>query len=291
MKKVDFIGVGASRSGSSWLSSCLSEHPEIGFSTEKEVHFFDDDYSFNKGVEYYHNFFKRHSPEKKWGEFTPGYFTNHSTAKRIFSYNPKAKILVVLRNPIFRAYSEYMYNFAREFETEPTFEKALKGQLKERYMSRGKYYSHLLPFYEIFPQDHILVIDYEDIKTDPEKVILQTFNFLEVDTKFKPSQLRTVVNSSNDGKRINYIPFLNTIISKLLSRHSIASSKTGRLVKKTGFPKMLRAIYKMNTNNLVNVASKNTLSSTDKVYFELKEFYEKDTAKLEILIKRNFNWF
>ena len=97
-----FIGIGAQRAGTSWLHSCLCEHPEI-YMPRKEMHFFDNKYE--KGVEWYCNEFSNCGEQQKSGEITPDYMSNYQALERIAQLSKKIKLIVILREPIERAYS------------------------------------------------------------------------------------------------------------------------------------------------------------------------------------------
>lgn len=291
MRKIDFIGVGASRSGSSWLSSCLAEHPEICFSTEKETHFFDDLHSYQKGPDYYESFFKCHSNNQIKGEFTPGYFTNHEVAERIYNHNPNVKIIVILRNPVERAYSEYLYNVARELEKEKTFASALAGRLSKRYINRGLYSKHLKQFYEIFPAEQILILDYADVSVRPAELLKEVYNFLGVNSEFISSKTKSVINTSNQGNRINHIPWLNTVIRAIFNLDKTSKNKTLKVFfKKTRIGELLRYMYKKNTNNNYKTDKPSQKKMDTKDAEMLKSLYRHESKKIKDLTGVTFYW-
>ena len=100
LREPDFIGIGASKAASSWIFSCLKEHPEICVSSKKEINFFNKPYNYNKGIEHYKSFFK-HCPKKSIkGEFTPNYINSTQVPQLIHKHFPNVKIIACLRNPI-----------------------------------------------------------------------------------------------------------------------------------------------------------------------------------------------
>ena len=96
------------KSASSWINNCLWEHPEITPALTKELHFFDDDSNYKKGVEYYLTFFNP-AEGTITGEITPSYLYDTKVPSRIYSNFPNVKLVVCLRNPADRAWSEYRY--------------------------------------------------------------------------------------------------------------------------------------------------------------------------------------
>ena len=98
MRKLDFIVIGAQKSGTTSLHEYLSRHPEIGVGTKKELHYFDKDKYFKKGINYsdYHEFFDFKEGKKVYGETTPSYIYKEKFIDRIKEYNPDIKLIVLL---------------------------------------------------------------------------------------------------------------------------------------------------------------------------------------------------
>ena len=116
---VDFIGIGAERSGTTWVSNCLNDHPEICFSKQKEIFFFNkldrhflklENLRYKRGINWYKGFFNHCAPGAIKGEFTPTYLFCPYAPRRIKSYFPNVKIVVCLRDPVERAFSQYLHN-------------------------------------------------------------------------------------------------------------------------------------------------------------------------------------
>src|SRR3989344_5640213 len=101
--KVDFIGVGAPKCGTTWIAECLAEHPDVCFSWNKEPHFFNRDREYEKSLDYYRTYFKNCENKKLRGEYTVNYLYFDSAADRIKKHFPGTKIIIALRNPIERA--------------------------------------------------------------------------------------------------------------------------------------------------------------------------------------------
>src|SRR5579872_7315495 len=107
----------------------MSYHPKIQFSKIKELHFFDID--FNKGIEWYRSNFPdeiiKHDKGLITGEATPYYIFHPLVPKRIFEFAPKIKLIILLRNPVDRAYSHYHHEVNLSVE-KLSFEEALKAE-------------------------------------------------------------------------------------------------------------------------------------------------------------------
>ena len=181
--KIDFIGIGAHRSATTWIAEWLRRHPDVCFARRKEVAFFNED-AYRKGIGYYESFF---NGEGLKGEFTPTYLYSKVVAKRINWFYPDVKLIVCLRNPVYRAYSHYNYDKALGLIPQVPFEEVV-----ERYIPSGMYSKHLKVYYDLFPKENIFVMKYENIEKDPQKFMDEIYSFLGLNS-IKVS-----------GERINY---------------------------------------------------------------------------------------
>jgi hypothetical protein len=159
-----------------------------------EPKFFLVDELWQRGVDYY---------STKWFDLLPGgrvlgekstnYLESPEVAERMCRVLPRAKLIFLLRNPVDRAYSNYLWSRQNGLETE-TFERALAlEEQRERdlapnlryarphaYFSRGLYAQHLVRFYDRFPREQILVLRHEDLATCPERIAAALHRFLGV---------------------------------------------------------------------------------------------------------------
>ncbi|HEX2238779.1 MAG TPA: sulfotransferase [Gammaproteobacteria bacterium] len=195
----NFLIVGASRCGTTWMAKNLRLHQEIFMPSIKELHFFDKD--FGKGWEYYASFFPK---EKCWhckaiGEATPAYLYRPEVPKLIRSGIPDVKIIVSLRNPIDRAYSHYWNLVAAAPEghinRKLTFEEKL--EFTPRLIDEGFYDERLSNYYQFFPKENILVVLFEEIIEDPVRYFREICKFLGIDTKFMPPLGSVRINSAS----------------------------------------------------------------------------------------------
>jgi hypothetical protein len=188
--KIDFIGIGAQRCATTWISQCLKEHPQVCFSSKKEVDFFTRE---EQDLKYYKSFFD-HCPNKKVkGEFSPQYMhpeyaPPERTARRIKEIFPDVKLIACLRNPIERAYSQYFLEKELQRETAPTFEEAISKNI-HKYIEAGFYYTLLKPYLDLFPRKNILILIHEDIEKNPLDFIQNIYNFIEINPSFIPPSL------------------------------------------------------------------------------------------------------
>lgn len=204
----DFLIVGAQRGGTTSLYRSIAAHPAVTPPLfHKGVHYFDVDYG--RGPSWYQGHFpvrtlaRRRvsavSPRPITGE-SSGYYMHHPLAPhRIAADLPDVKLLVMLRDPLERAYSAYRHEYARGFESEP-FERALEleperlaGEVERMrgdpsyvsfshrhhsYLDRGRYAEQLSTLVELFGWRRILVLDSEDFFVEPERTYGRVLDFL-----------------------------------------------------------------------------------------------------------------
>lgn len=186
------------KSGTTALRIYLAQHPDI-YMVGKEIHFFDDEENYRKGIGWYEKFFDDWKGERAIGEKTPEYLYDEKVPERIHKVLPNVKLIFVLRNPVDRAYSHYWHNVRSGQET-LSFEKALEKE-EERikdpklkkvysYKDRGKYILQVKRYAKYFPKSNMLFLLAEDLKDDRKETLKKTLNFLNVDSDFEFKDLR-----------------------------------------------------------------------------------------------------
>jgi hypothetical protein len=142
----NFLCLGAPKAGTTSLFEILKQHPEIGLSSFKETHFFDTDINWNKGKKWYSDsYFSTLKTIKRIGEFTPSYLSKEICAQRIKdTLGDKVKFVVILRNPIDRAFSHYLHTSRDEYE-KLSFEEALQLEpiRLKKFLEEEDYLSYL----------------------------------------------------------------------------------------------------------------------------------------------------
>lgn len=210
MRKLpDFVIIGAQRCGTTSLYSYLAQHPFVASVYRKEVHFFDLNY--HKGLFWYRAHFptvltaylfqRKHGRPLVSGEATPYYLFHPHAARRLRQHLPDAKLIVLLRNPVDRAFSHYRHEIRLGVETLPfegaikreadrIEEEILKMQKDEHYYSfhhhhyaylrRGIYVEQLRAWMEFFPRERFLILKSEDLFSNPSAVIRQVLRYLDL---------------------------------------------------------------------------------------------------------------
>lgn len=175
MKKPDFIFVGASKSGSSWLHNYFARHPDIFVPTAKDIYFFKDYY--DKGTDWYEAFFNPAPSGQVAGEICHDYLHNPEAIARIAADYPDVKLICSLRQPVDRAISTYLYA-ARHGLVGPDLKTHVETH--RGMFSEGCYADDLDHVYAHFPREQVLVFLYDDLLADPQALARRITEFLGV---------------------------------------------------------------------------------------------------------------
>lgn len=181
MTFVDFMIVGAAKCGTTTLSEILSNHPDVCFSRMKEPHFFSKSPDWKANLDEYKNLYSP-KPSQICGEGSTTYTCypefNKDTWQALYDFNPKLKLIYVMRDPVDRIVSQYMHNYLRGLTSEP-FEKAVLNN--SVYINRTRYYIQIKPYFELFNKEQILLLTLEEFIADRQKTLKKTADFLEID--------------------------------------------------------------------------------------------------------------
>jgi hypothetical protein len=198
----DFVIIGAMRAGSTTLARTIGMHPMVHMPAKKELHFFD--WNWDRGIEWYRAHFRDAKSGELTGEATPIYVVYREAMERMAATIPHARFLIVLRNPVDRAYSHYWYNRMLDFERLP-FDEALATEASRPsrvtdkrtfdYVARGRYLAQLRRVTELFPRESLHVVILEELNRDPISSYRAVFEFLHVDDSFVPPALGVSLNS------------------------------------------------------------------------------------------------
>ena len=232
---VDFIGIGAQKSGTSWAYACLYEHPDI-CAPVKEIHFFSRS-RFSEGRDWYEHHFRNCTEGKLSGEFSTSYLYSEAAAERIHSFYPHAKLIAILRNPIDRAFSQYRNAIkAGEISESVSFETYMRDE--PSVLAQGLYEVQLERFYSHFDPSNILVLIYEDIRRDPIAFMRKIYVFLGVQTDFVSSMVHDEINVARTPKHV-FVDRMMHHVSESLRR--IGFDRVVHLIRKSGLPDFVRS--------------------------------------------------
>ncbi len=202
----NFFLVGAQKAGTSSIYAYLKQHPDIFLPAVKEPHFFSQvvatpSYqpiffpSILKETEYL-QLYGRAGGFRAVGDASVSYLWDSHAPRRIWARVPDAKILIVLRDPVERAYSHYLMNVREGVEVLPFYEALLANQCEissgwgtsRLYIETGLYAAQVERYVELFGRERIQILLFEDLKTNPSCLVRQVAEFLCVD----PVPMQTV---------------------------------------------------------------------------------------------------
>ncbi|MEO7166862.1 MAG: sulfotransferase domain-containing protein, partial [Chthoniobacterales bacterium] len=246
MSQIDFIGIGAPKCGTTWLSAQLDGHPQIMFAPDKEVYYFADTIlrrmagkelrCFERGESWYHEQFPAAPGALSIrGEFCPSYLYSEEAAERIKAYRPDIKLLLCLRPPVEMIYSWYWYGRNAVLAKMPdTFE----GMMQDPFLRDvGCFARHLRPYLERFPAENFLVVQFEAIRRAPDEVRRGVYEFLNVDPNFTPQ-----LQKGQNAARAPRFPLLQSGAQSLYSGIS-ALPGVGQVLKSPKVAKSLQDLY------------------------------------------------
>lgn len=208
-RTLDFLVIGAQRSGTTSLWRHLASHPQIYLPPSKEAPFFSHSQPFARGLPWYlGEFFADASPEALWGTVSPHYMMGSpdtdvpEIARRIRSQVPNVKLLAILRDPIERAQSHHRMVVHRGRE-QRSFDRAAHELLAPKmlkrarseppnvqpYLVQGEYGRILSVYLEHFPRERLHVFLTDHLRAEPAAALRSVFAFLGVEDSHQPSQL------------------------------------------------------------------------------------------------------
>ncbi len=246
----DFIIIGAAKSGTSSLYEYIVQHPGIEplpnyknrLPTEKEIYFFDENFSLGKF--WYKSYFSYIFSKKQMGEANPNYLYHPLVPKRIHETIPNCKFIIILRNPVDRAYSDYQMKVKNKLEN-LVFEDAItqensriKGEFERivekeefsfnftaySYLNRGKYIEQLERWFKIFPRNQFFILSMDELERDTNHILNEIFRFLNLkDYKVELLTRKNIghynlMNTETRKKLVKFFRPYNIQLYKLLGK-------------------------------------------------------------------------
>lgn len=189
----DWYIIGAPKCGTTSLYDYIVQHADIDPCVSKEPGYYNVWYDY--GQYYYRAQFPSRRRGRITGEGTTSYLAHPLVARRMYALTPRAKIMIMVRNPVDRAYSAYHMIRRSGMETAPTFEVALTYEERRQreyeqndmieymqymYLGNGLYAHHLSRWHPYFPIDKMLIINYDDFASNPQAVLDRVWDHLGV---------------------------------------------------------------------------------------------------------------
>lgn len=287
----NFLIIGAAKGGTTALHTYLQQHPQIYMTPTKETNFFAfegekidfqgvgdgalKDFSITD-ISNYQEQFAGVTEEIAIGEACPSYLYYPQAAKRIKTYIPDVRLIVILRHPVERAYANFLHTIRDDRETHTDFALALQDEEKRiaanwewfwHYIQVGFYGQQLQYYYKNFAPSQIKVYLYEDLKENATALLQDIFSWLEVDPNFVPDM---AVRPNKSGMPKNQL--LHQILTK---------PNPLKTFLKPLFPAQLR--QKIQHRNL------NTPPISQEVKQYLLSLYYTDILRCQDLIQRDLS--
>ncbi len=187
--KVNLLIIGTQKAGTTSLYQYIRQHEDIYFSDVKEVTYFVEDELYKKGEGYYQSFFQKYNGESVVASAYVHMLPCTKCPERVRKYNPNMKFIVMLRDPINRAYSAYNFAIKNGWENKKnSFEETIgleknrveKEEYDLMYFENGQYYKHIKCWQESFPKENFLLIRDTELKNNSEEVLKKIFLFLGI---------------------------------------------------------------------------------------------------------------
>jgi hypothetical protein len=272
--KPTFIGLGGQKCASSWLYTVFHDHPDAFVSTPKEINFFSSCY--DRGFQWYEQHFATAGGCAAIGEISPSYLPDWDAPARARAYHPDLRILVTLRDPVERAYSNHLHDIRLGYyeNDDLTFETALANN--PMYLEQSRYARHIDRWLEFFPKERMLIVLQEDIRANPQTQARRVYEFLGIGTEH-------VSNFVNRRANESYLP-RSRGREQLIRSAGAFTRKIGlggldRLLRRTG---LISAIHRRNRLEIRDVVP----PLRDETRMQLHEIFASDTIQLAAIMER-----
>lgn len=273
---LDFLIIGAQKAGTTSLVRLLGQCTESVFIPRRELHFWNHAKNFSdpRLLEEYLDNFKGAQEGQIVGEKSPSYLSKAGTAERISSHFPDVKIIAILRNPIDRAISAYQHGLRiGALPAERSLDDAVRNCQKYAgvpfgdIVSNGFYTKQLRPYFELFPKESILIMNFDDLTCADRGGLYELGDFLALGQEYREFVDRREIPHANRARRSRSQRLTNLIYgSRFLSY-----SKKGKLTKKL-------------------LVETEKIEVPEAVKANLHDIYSEEADLLLQLTGRPFNW-
>lgn len=283
--KVDFFIVGAAKAGTTSLYSYLNKHPEIEMSTIKEPDYFSNEFIEKQSLYYkkesikslnkYHSLY---SDTKNLirGEASVSYLFYEKVPKKIFKYNSRSKVIIMLRNPSDRAYSHYLMDkrlgFVRESFENIVHKKSThknSALFYQQYIELGQYSFQIKNYFDVFSKKNILIIDYDNFIYNSSEVLNKVCVFLNVENRSFSNTNKVYNKYTNPSNKLVKILYTFRFLREFIGNFFSESLKI-----------KIQALF-------FTDEKKPTLNSEIQIF--LKEYYKVELERLSKLLNQNYS--
>lgn len=234
--KPTFIGLGAQKCASTWIYRILQDHPEAALSKPKELDYFS--YYYGRGYCWYEQFFSGVAGNMKAvGEISPSYLSHPLAPKRAHAYNPAFRIILALRDPVERAYSNHLHLVKMGYlkGSDCSFEYGLANN--PMYVEQSRYATHLEAWLEYFPREAVHIVFQEEIASCGADEAVRLYRHLGLDENYRSVAVGRRFNESRtlNSEGLHWLPKVGANSARALGLTSLV-----QVLKGTTFIKKLK---------------------------------------------------
>lgn len=229
-RTLDFCIIGVEKGGTTSILSNLSKHPDIFMAKPdhhpgRELHYYNYHiFKKNRDIEWFKSHFDYKS--KIVGSKNPNSIYIHSTHPLLLKLNPFIRLIIILRNPIDRAYSEWhMFNKTQKNDNYKSFKDAIQHEIDFRldeepnffvanthHLQRGLYYKQIKKLLKFFPLQNLLIILNDDLKNKENESYEKIYKFLNVEVKHPKYEIKLEGKYSKNEKEQDITPKLRKLM-------------------------------------------------------------------------------
>lgn len=271
----NFIGIGVQKCASTWLYRILEDHPDVFVSEPKELDFFSC--HFVRGYQWYLEHFKNGIGYKAVGEISPSYFHCPDAPRRIRDFSESINIILTIRDPIERAYSQHLHCVRLGFVSgsDLSFESAV--QTNPTYVDQSRYSKHIDNWLRVFSKDQICIFLLEDIKANPVAESQRLYRFLSIDEQHRSRYLKKKANVSQVVRSDRLEKVLRTLGR---AGRRLGMRRLVEAVKHSAPVESFRQKNRINLREIVPPMREETVAA-------LREAFEEDVCYVKELLNRD----
>jgi hypothetical protein len=271
----NFFVVGAPKAGTTSLYEYLKPHPQVFLSRVKEPKYFTPQLKESVSLEEYRQLYRDAAGIAAVGDLTPFYLWESTAPRRIREVSPDARIIVMLRDPVARAYSHYLMAVSLGHE-KASFSEALSRYgdreaadwwLSSHYIEQGMYGEQVERYLSIFPSERVAILLFDDLVGNPQQVLTQIAEHLGIDPE--PFAGMDFSEAHNTFRKPRFPGAVQLIWRSGVSRWVPAAIRK-----------------KLSRNRLLFNVNKPSMDESSRRY--LAKLYEPDLVRLEKLLGRSF---
>jgi len=285
MRCIDFLCVGAEKSGTTWIAEMLRQHPQIFIPFQKELYYFNrkfdedpslENYHFYKPLEWYLSFFSPARPDQVKGEVCPSYLWDDSAPRRIYEVTSDVKIFMILRDPVERTFSAYRF-YIQKGLIRPGKLPDILVKYKNLLLDRSAYFSQVKRYFDLFPREQLKVYFFDDLRRDPASLLREIEHFLQVE-EFLPPNVADAIYVTGEPVSAEF----NRLLVRL--RHWARWNLPPKVIdwsRRVGIAQGVEMLRKLNRSR-TRPSFKEAVSEDVRKW--LQEYFRKDVEQLEELL-------